>query len=748
MDGSHYIVWDDGDERVLLEVATCTNLVGLQDGEGALDEIHFEILRFLWLSLLKDRCAGAVLNHGVGYPRTHLTLVFCRLARQYGGDAARKIAVFCPSSTEKQWMYAQNACYSDHIHFAGKETWKDCIQKWNDDGGILVCSFDVLLNIVKSRDCDAKWKAFEGLCRPGPDIAIVDEAARLDECDEAVQRFLRKTRSKARLALTSSPFGGNLLRHWRIFNWAAPDLFGSMEEYWQVFIRHLVVDSNASSDVASQLSRMTEMIAFKLDLERRVNALRKKGRTLRETTLVIELDEEHKAVYKATASYVEKAISQGLSKFVATYLLLAASTSTHALLALLAKGCDGDQSINIPEKMFRNVDRAREHFLRLKMRIQNLVRPTSKSAKIALAVGMCRKWVTEKKRPAIFANIPEVKRELHRELQQAFSENFFKYDLDATSQERYDQLEKFNTSEGGAVLLAPYGSVLDCVENGDWGFVNATHLLVTDGCWDPSALSQVVNRVHNFAVISDVVYVYHLIAADTVELNIQTRNAHIISGRQGSGRRLPVLPYITASIFKEPEPLSQESRNENDEELMVHLRALGVKASILTEPSRYTISSCLLEDAFDDIDPNIESNAEHFVAKERGAYLSTHSSLLRAIENSTRMSDRYKTWRDTGALKVKTLLFSPRMHASNSLLSSWDDYFRLYEQEEVRKDLATELKKLEQAVTRDPETKSERRPLQNGSQSSSRKRKREADGHGPNGGGYGNRYSGGRGPQY
>lgn len=62
-----------------------------------------------------------------------------------------------------------------------------------------------------------------------------------------------------------------------------------------------------------------------------------------------------------------------------------------------------------------------------------------------------------------------------------------------------EQLQSFNTSDNGAVLIAPYGSNVSCSEDNGWSFVNATKVIMLEYSWLVQPIVQALHRVHNFA---------------------------------------------------------------------------------------------------------------------------------------------------------------------------------------------------------------------------------------------------------
>lgn len=683
IDGTKYVVWEKENRQVVLNVEFCQALIGLQDREGELSDVHLDILRFLWHCLIEDNCSGAILSHGVGFPRTHLVLTLCHLVLNNAEKKLKSIAVFCPEAALEQWKHACTACKMETVRFLEMEGWSQELKKWEDHGGVLVCPFKVLLSLFKWPDTATRAGAYGALCRKGPDIVILDEATRLQACDPVLQRGLRRVQTKARLALTSSALDGNVLRHWGVLTWAAPDLLGSKEEFWHVYVRHLVSNDGLAERVAQHLLRVTQYVTFKLETDARLLTLQKKGRQLYEATVCVKLPREHKTLYQLLASLVKQAVDGGMSMYVAAHTLLIAATSPQALLTLLSEGLRDDYNVIRPGLMHRTVERLRHSFAELKRQVEPLVRSSIECVKIELAVRLCQKWVAMKQRPAVFTTMPEIEKELRARLAGIFSEQLQSYDLSSKSEDRKKQLDCFNTSQEGAVLLAPYGSALDCVEDSGWGFVNATHVLVIDTSWNPNPLSQVVNRVHHFGA-SGVVHVYHLIAVDTIEFNI---HSHLSKTFASAGSKVPqrrslLLPGVTTTMFEDVASAPQESNLDWDEELLGELHDFDAEIALETSLSRHEVSSKILSAHLPFQKPEDIFEAERVAAAETRIFLSSLPTSTK-VHQFVHNSDEHQIWRNPRTSAMTTLLFTPHVAETRTFLSCWDEYFRLYEQDDV-----------------------------------------------------------------
>lgn len=677
----YYIIWKSTKETVRLPADYCLSLNMLHDKDDAVCNVHLDALRFLWQYLIVDSCSGAVFNPAIGYPRAQLVLTFCDLVRTHFAKKQKNIVIFCPSCAVDEWQKAARSCRGVSVLVLRPDTWAQDAEQWEEQRGILLCPFETYLRILNApaSQKEQRTAATRLLCRPGPSIAIVDEASRLLTLQPRLRRALSRTKTKSRLAVTNLPRAHNTVPFWGIVDWAAPEFLGSLEEYLYIFVRNFINCNNGKpgercdrngAAVETDLRRLFRSVVFTVEGEVRNDALIRKGQCLKETTIFLKLSREHKKIYEDVASFMLAARKRGeVSEYVAMHVLLLASTSILALLQLLRNGLEDDDMQCYD--MGRELPRVSRLFKELHTVVQESVSGSISYAKLEVVLSLCDYVTKSEGKLAVFSAMPEVQEEVVSAIKAHGGQcEVFVCDLSASHTERRGQIHSFNTcGSPGAVLLGPVGSASDCVEGAGWGAVHASHVVVVDSTWSETMIPQGINRVYNFASRIEV-QVYHLVAVDTVECGL---HVSMVS----RGKQSLLLPRISESSF-EPRttaPVEPSTSDESDAYISTIAR-LQAFHHAEQSPSRYMISSNVADttgkaDAY---------SAELYAANERKEYFRLLPKVIDAVQDLSYGTNLYETLRSTRAYRAYSFLQAKSSQRPNSFLSCWNDYFRLYEQ--------------------------------------------------------------------
>lgn len=675
-DKENYIIWKNEEDTIRLPADYCRSLTMLHDKDGEFSKVHLDVLRFLWQYMVVDSCSGAVFNPTIGYPKTQLVLTFCYLVRSHIVKKPR-IVIFCPRCAVDEWQMAARSCRAVTVLVLRLGTWAQDAKQWEKKDGVLICPFDVYLQILKAPQLDKKGAAARLLCRPGPGIAIVDEASRLVTLEPALRRALCWTKTTARLALTNLPLASNVIPFWSIINWATPELLGPLEEYWYVFVRSLIkgnkdrpseTEKEKSSAVEAELRRVFRSIVYTVDGSVRTDAVTRQGHLSQDYSVFVNLSADHKKIYEDVVGFVSTAVERGeVSAYVAMYVLLLASTSISALLQLLSHGMKDDSQNYNSGAMGRDMSRVERVFRELHKVVLETFKDSASCAKLEIAVSLYKYTANAKGKLVIYSAMPQVHEQLVSAINaQSCQCDVFVCDISSTYTERRDQVHKFNTSgPRGAVLLAPIGAASDCVEEAGWGIVNASHILFVDSVWNCSTAAQGVNRVCNFATRS-AVHVYHLVSVETVEILL---HAEIFKTAKPS----LMLPQVSKSCFEPCATSLGDVTSQGALDECISTLA-GLTAFHHAEANRtVTLGSDLTAATH-------TYNAELTVAVERNDYFRSLPAVIDSVQQLSYGANLYETLRNTRAYRACNVLPAPNSQQSCSFLSSWNDYFRIYEQ--------------------------------------------------------------------
>lgn len=500
------------------------------DRTGLLSDVHLNALRFLWFHLIHDSCTGAVFNHGIGYPKAHLVFLFAHLVKKSPQHQTNKILVVYPEHSLPEWKRAMPH-FKDTVQVTLLKDgpWQTHVAKWTHSGGVMLISDVLYGSMLSDPDSDRKVQALEALCRPGPDVVILDEASRLatNNGHTFVYRMLSRTQTTARLAMTSVPLAGNITRAWHVVNFACPTLFGSLSEYWDAFVRPIadglgedssVEKAHHSLQTARLLYHNLAVVTCTIEPQQRKHVISNRSYHLNESTLTLQLHREDVVAYQEIEVLLNEALTRrAISPFVAAHILVCAACSLRALADVLKN------LSSLSDEAFDayNVSNQRENLRQLSRKLGDIVDRYSRNdpTKLVLALIMSKECVKRGDRLVLFASSHEVQMDAYRYLKSKMTPDaVHMYDLRVPHEIRTGELDKFNTKSSGAILVAPYGPTIDCMEDAGWGFVNATRVLFLDISWHLDACIQAFHRVHNFAQLNPVVHVHHFVAEDTIEM--------------------------------------------------------------------------------------------------------------------------------------------------------------------------------------------------------------------------------------
>ena len=502
----------------------------LTASDGLLHPQNREMLRFLWFHLVEHPVAGALLHHAMALPRTHLVFAFAHAVLRAPRHESHRVLLVCPPSIFQEWQTA-SLSYADHLSIIipDPQEWPADIDKWSSKGGLLVVSHTLYHHILDHQQSGERRKALEALIRPGPDIIILDDASRLNTvpCQpHRLTRFLNRTRTPARLALTSVPCAADLVRIWPVVDWACPQFLGSRSEYWNDFVKPIADGhrygshsgvGHASLARARLLYNKLTTISCSLSPDVRTEALIARDKRMIESTICVNLHSQQAAVYAKVEKTLAEALGHGrISPYVAAYLLTIAASETTALRRCLTAGADERYTDIAHRRLMGPLDRARDVFRRI---LEELGPPEEIPifcSKMKVVIEMSQRAISDSERLVVFCGSAELQVEVFNNLRKRFSaEQVHDFDLDANESARMDSLDHFN--ENGAVFVAPYGPSLDCIEGAGWSFVNATRVLMLDSGWHYLSTVQAINRVFGYSQVCPVVHVYHVIAQGTIE---------------------------------------------------------------------------------------------------------------------------------------------------------------------------------------------------------------------------------------
>lgn len=537
---------------------------------------------------------------------------------------------------------------------------------------------------------------------------MLDEAPKVISYSPLLRRYLNRTKTQSRLALTSLPLAGNLIPYWFLLDWAVPELLGPQQEFWQVYVKKIRSETPFEAQLfALHLYRILQHVVFNIDAKTRNEMLEEKGYRLREETVNVKLSRKHSLVYKRTASFLANSVRRNhISLYVAMHILLLASTSVPMLKSALLRGVDDKDDIFgvHGERARRSMKKLHEEILPLCSSEEEI-----QSSKLELVVKLAYNRFRSGERIVIFGSVPEVQSTLRQQFRDKLRSeeltNVYYFESSADCTERENQVLSFNRSRNGAVLLVPFGPSLECVEDSAWSRIKAAQVLVVGTNWNCSTAAQVVERVISFdkpnhGNIQDIEVLY-LISANTVESSIQKHISKLYVDLQNravaTGTPMTTNPLLVPKI-----PVSMIGVNEDVSSTPMDLdssRETGKPSGSLgrlfcqLQNSMETVKfeSCprwyeLVSSIFDSIASypfNMDERAARAVKREQHYYFENLSKVEQDLKEKMRSGGNYTRWQDMPVLDMRKTFcaFLLEMRKQGTILQYWHSYFLTYEEE-------------------------------------------------------------------
>ncbi|KAG0155800.1 hypothetical protein PDIDSM_2973 [Penicillium digitatum] len=174
-----------------------------------------------------------------------------------------KTLLLCPASLIQNWC-DEFEMWSPQNHNLGKvrsipatnptldRTQEICT--WNDEGGILILSYNIFRNIVKEKaetNEDQSQQPANEMVKSwvlnSPTLVVVDEAQNLRNHESQIAEAASRLRTRKRIALTGTPISNGLEDYYWMVDWVAPQYLGEFPDFNDQFIKPIENGSQIDS---------------------------------------------------------------------------------------------------------------------------------------------------------------------------------------------------------------------------------------------------------------------------------------------------------------------------------------------------------------------------------------------------------------------------------------------------------------------------------------------------------------------
>ncbi|XP_044538874.1 transcriptional regulator ATRX-like [Gracilinanus agilis] len=214
-------------------------------------------VQFMWdcccESVIKTKTSagsGCILAHCMGLGKTLQVVTFLHTVLLCDKLKFATALVVCPLNTVYNWInefekWQEGLEEDEKLKVSGLATMKrpqdrsHVLQKWQDNGGVMIIGYEMYRNLVQGRNVKSKKlkEIFnKTLVDPGPDFVVCDEGHILKNEASVISKAMNSIRSKRRIILTGTPLQNNLIEYHCMVNFIKENLLGSIKEFRNRFI--------------------------------------------------------------------------------------------------------------------------------------------------------------------------------------------------------------------------------------------------------------------------------------------------------------------------------------------------------------------------------------------------------------------------------------------------------------------------------------------------------------------------------
>jgi hypothetical protein len=317
-------------------------------------------------------------------------------------------------------------------------------------------------------------------------------------------------------------------------DWAVPDIFGTVDEFSEVYVRR-IADGHRVSRSPQNLheGRRAAWLLWNrmMPLTVPVNLSPELPTVTRYAVVAVHLDPIQAKCYVEAGKIVHDAVRQGhLDPFIGAHVLQVTASHSFALVKGVLTSLDG-MSFRIKERLpiFEQIEKARNVFQKISAKATAILDqrtdrqdryPSSKLRVVCKLLDVC---LARGERMVVFTSSPEVQKGMYAGLKEYLKTSehdlVFIYDPSGyVTKNPPDELARWGSSRSGSVIVAPVGNMSECVEESGWSFRRASRIVLVDCCWNSvDNLQGLMRSLPSSTRDAPPLHVYSLVAAATCE---------------------------------------------------------------------------------------------------------------------------------------------------------------------------------------------------------------------------------------
>ncbi|PYI09984.1 hypothetical protein BO78DRAFT_336380 [Aspergillus sclerotiicarbonarius CBS 121057] len=259
-------------------------------------------VQFMWRELIEDEThQGCLLAHTMGLGKTmqviSLIVTIANAAASKDPEIRQKVPkdllrsqtlILCPSSLIENW-------YEEFLMWTPKDSAvgpvnkvtssashperMDTLAHWNEEGGVLLVSYDMFRTWVFNKETTKRPKPLsekehENIKKwllEGARLIVADEAHKMKNPTSAITAAAMQFRSQSRIALTGSPLANNLVDYFTMVNWIAKGYLGEFTEFKANFLEPIEEGLYVDSTYTERRRSLVKLQVLNTILDPKIN---------------------------------------------------------------------------------------------------------------------------------------------------------------------------------------------------------------------------------------------------------------------------------------------------------------------------------------------------------------------------------------------------------------------------------------------------------------------------------------------
>ncbi|GAB5367798.1 hypothetical protein AAMO2058_001262300 [Amorphochlora amoebiformis] len=488
---------------------------------------QIEGVKFMWYNVAeslkrakKEKGLGCILSHVMGLGKTIQAVTLMELFMRY--KVGNHCLVIAPVSTTRNWVHElrnkwiskKNEVFVFEMSKGFKTNSDRCaaLKRWSNIGGVFILGFEMFRNLVQGgriRNEELKTK-MQSLILKTPSLIVVDEGHKIKNDRSGIGQAIKQVQTMRRIILTGTPLQNNLMEYYCMVDFVRPKYLGTRSEFLNQFVNPIkngqCIDSSTYDKKLMRKRAFALNDALKGFVHRRdYSDIEKELPPKHDYSIFVRLSPVQKALYKAFLKVRPN------SMFKSYHTLSKISTHPDVLYKLANE--------NKGKEEFSN-----DWWVPILNKFRYMPGCVENSGKFVVCFSLLQQILSRGDKAVVFSQSLVILDLMEMFLSKYFhykkSEHFFRIDGSIAAENRQSDIDEFNKpanlTKSNVFLVSTRAGALGI------NLIGGNHVIIMDASWNPANDLQATFRCYRFGQ-TKAVYIYRLIAADTIEQVIYER---------------------------------------------------------------------------------------------------------------------------------------------------------------------------------------------------------------------------------